>query len=270
MDKKIIDSHVHIYPDAIAEKACVSLGKFYDFTVYGKGTYDDYCSQAEKCGITGMLLFSVATSAHQVKKINDTVTDLVAHSRSQGFESVGFGAMHQDFPDFRAEAERIAELGLKGIKIHPDIQAFDLSNKLMYELCEIIEGKLILFLHMGDNRPEYRFSEPKKLAKLMDRFPNLKVVAAHLGGYCATNEAEKYLYGRKNIAYDCSSSLQFMSAEKATECIRKCGTENVFFGTDYPVCNIDTYLELFDRLELDEEERNDIFYNNVKRFIYLS
>ena len=39
-----------------------------------------------------------------------------------------------------------------------------------------------LYLHMGDNRPQYRYSEPKKLAKLLDRFPDLVVGAAHFGG----------------------------------------------------------------------------------------
>ena len=43
---KVFDIHTHTYPEAISEKACVSLGKFYNFTVYGKGTYAHLESQA--------------------------------------------------------------------------------------------------------------------------------------------------------------------------------------------------------------------------------
>ncbi len=39
------------------------------------------------------------------------------------------------------------------------------------------------------------------------------------------------------------------------------------FGTDYPVKNLDDELSRFMRLELSEPEREDILYNNAKRFL---
>ena len=45
---KVFDIHTHTYPEAIAEKACVNLGKFYDFIVEGEGTYAHLESQAEE------------------------------------------------------------------------------------------------------------------------------------------------------------------------------------------------------------------------------
>ncbi|MBQ8510393.1 MAG: amidohydrolase family protein [Clostridia bacterium] len=270
---KIFDIHTHTYPEAIAEKAVRNLSAFYDFegnfnfSAEGKGTYADLESHAADYGVRGFLLFSVATNAHQVQKVNDTIAALVKQSRENGFETVGFAGIHQDYPDFAGEVERVIGLGLKGIKIHPDIQQIDIDAPRMMELCEIIEGRLPLYLHMGDKRPEYRFSQPKKLAHLLDRFPKLEVVAAHLGGYQAWDEAVEMLNGRPNVWYDTSSALWVLTPERATELIHAFGADRVMFGTDYPVKNIDTEMERFLKLGLNEQERQDILYNNAKRFL---
>ena len=68
---KILDIHTHIYPEAIAAKAKVALEKFYEFTCEGLGTVDDLAESSEKAGVSGMLMLSVATNAHQIKKVNE-------------------------------------------------------------------------------------------------------------------------------------------------------------------------------------------------------
>lgn len=264
---KIIDIHTHTYPEAIADKATVSLGDFYNFEIKGKGTYADLEEQAAEAGVCGFFLLSVATNAHQVTHVNDSVAALVSLSCSHGYETVGFAGMHQDYPDYAGELDRCEAMGLRGVKIHPDIQRMDIESTEMYRLCELLEGRMPLFLHMGDNRAEYRYSEPRKLARLMAYFPRLEVIAAHFGGYLAWDEAEQYLYGLPNIWYDLSSALWAMSPEKAKRLIHGCGADRVMFGTDYPVMRLGDYISLFMKIELDETERCDILYNNAKRFL---
>ena len=106
---KIFDIHTHTYPEKIADKATVNLGNFYNFPVEGKGTYAHLESQAEENGVHGYLLFSVATNAHQVSKVNDSIASLAEYSRSRGFLTVGFAGMHQDFEDFEEEFEVIVD-----------------------------------------------------------------------------------------------------------------------------------------------------------------
>lgn len=264
---KIIDIHTHTYPENISDKAIKSLAAFYEFEVDGKGTYADLEAKSKEAGVNGFLLFSVATNAHQVQKLNDTIAAVAEKSRRNGFETVGFAGMHQDFPDIAGEIDRIISLGLRGIKIHPDIQRIDIDSPKMSELCEIIEGRLPLYLHMGDARPDYRYSEPKKLAHILDRFPRLEVVAAHLGGYSAWDEAAAELAGRPNVWYDTSSALWAMSPERASELIHAYGSDRVMFGTDYPVKNPGDELSRFFKLELTETQRENILYYNAKRFL---
>jgi predicted TIM-barrel fold metal-dependent hydrolase len=264
---KIIDIHTHTYPETISEKAVRNLAEFYEFNVDGKGTYADLEAEGKKAGIGGFLILTVATNSHQVTKVNDTTAAITQLSRQNGFETVGFAGMHQDYPDMEGEIDRIIGLGLSGIKIHPDIQRVDINSPKLIALCEIIEGRLPLYLHMGDERPEYRYSEPKKLAALLDRFPKLEVVAAHLGGYMVWDEAVSVLAGRPNVWFDTSSALWAMTPEKAVELIHAYGSDRVMFGTDYPVKKLDDELSRFLKLDLTETERENILYYNAKRFL---
>ena len=43
------------------------------------------------------------------------------------------------------------------------------------------------------------------------------------------------------------------------------GTERVLFGTDYPMWDIDTEIERFMKIDLTQEQREDILYNNASR-----
>ena len=266
---KIFDIHTHTYPEAIAQRAVESLGRFYDFVPEGKGTYADLAAHAPANGVQGFLLFSVATNPHQVEKVNSSIAALAQKSREEGFLAVGFAGMHQDFPDFEAEMNRAESLGLRGLKLHPDIQSIDIDDPKLLPLYELLQGRMPICFHMGDNRPQYRFSEPKKLRHVLDMFPKLEVVAAHLGGYRAHDEAIEYLAGHENVWYDTSSSLWWCPPEEASRVIGRLGYDRVMFGTDYPVKQIETELALFSRLTLTDAQREDILWNNAIRFLHL-
>ena len=265
---KVFDIHTHTYPEAIAEKACVNLGKFYDFVCEGQGTYAHLESQARENNVGGYLLFSVATNSHQVEKVNSSIAALAELSRSHGFKTVGFAGMHQDFPDFEGEIKRCIDIGLRGIKIHPDIQGVDINDKRLLPLYDIAQSEdLPIYFHIGDNRPQYQFSATEKLLEVLNNFPRLRVVAAHLGGYSVWESSVPALAGRDNVMYDTSSALWAMTPEFAGEIIGKLGAENVMFGTDYPVKNAKEELDRFFAIRLTDKEREDILWNNAVRFL---
>ena len=267
---KVFDIHTHTYPEAISEKAVVNLGKFYDFVPEGTGTYADLEASASACSVQGFLLFSVATNAHQVEKVNSSIAALAEKSRQNGFTTVGFAGMHQDFPDFEGEIARAASLGLQGVKIHPDIQGIDIDDPKFLPLYEILESRgMPVYFHIGDDRPQYRFSEPKKLRRILDMFPHLQAVAAHLGGYKAADEAIEYLAGHENVWYDTSSALWYLSTEEATHIIGKLGHEQIMFGSDYPVMYPASDFARFMKIPMTDAQREDLLWNNAIRFLHL-
>ncbi len=265
---KIIDIHTHTYPDAIAQKAKAALEKFYEFTCEGEGTVSDLAESSEKAGVSGMLMLSVATNVKQIKNVNLWAASAVEQMTERGFEAAAFGGIHQDCPDMASELDEIRALGLSGIKIHPDIQGVDIDDKRMYELYSLCQGEFPIYFHMGDNRPQYRFSEGERLIKIMREFPRLEVIAAHFGSYCAWDKVPELLRaGKDNIMFDTSSALWAMTTEEANGLVDIIGTEKLMFGTDYPVMQAENELKLFMKLKMTETERQNVLYNNAKAFL---
>lgn len=259
----IIDTHAHIYPAKIARKAVAAIGDFYDIPMdVEEGTVDVLIENGKICGVKNYLVHSVATTAPQTESINRFIkSEMDKHP-----ELVGFAAMHQDCKDFDKEFELIEQLGLQGIKLHPDFQKFDIDDPKVFEIYKRAEGKYPILFHMGDNR--YDFSRPKKLRNIIEKFPDLTVIAAHFGGYRCWDEAREYLKDTK-VYFDTCSSLEYISKEYATERIHEYGVERILFATDFPMWRIDQELERFFKLDLTDTERKNILYNNAAKLLNL-
>ena len=257
---RVIDAHCHIYPDKIAEKASESTGHFYDIPMCLDGKISTLLEHGQGAGIDHFLVQSVATTPKQVSSINNFIASSVAQS---GGKFTGLGTLHPDSEDICADVEEIISLGLKGVKLHPDIQQFKLDDFRMLKIYELCEGRLPLLIHTGDHR--YDFSNPNRLMPILDIYKNLTVIGAHFGGWSIWEEATKKLCHYENFYVDCSSSLYAITPEKAKELIEAYGTDRVLFGTDYPMWEPVGELERFMQIDLTEKEREDILYNNTAK-----
>ena len=258
---KIIDCHCHIYPDKIAPKAVEAIGTFYDIPMKCTGTTEELLTTGKKHGVEKMLVHSTATRGDQVVGINNfLISELLAHP-----EFIGYGTLHPDFPDNEQELNRLIENNVKGIKFHPDFCKIDVLSKGMYEIYEMISGKLGIMFHVGDNRHPY--SQPEKIKKILHDFPNLKVIGAHMGGYTQWEESYNILCG-ENLYFDTSSSLAFISTELAAKIIRKHGTDKILFATDYPMWYLSEEIEMFMKIPLTDDEREMIFYKNAEKLLF--
>lgn len=254
----IIDSHVHIFPDKIAEKAVAGIGDFYGLSMNYDGRLDTVLMEGKKAGIDKFLILSVATVPAQVQGINNYIASCV---KKHSDRLIGFCALHPDYPDIEAEIERAVEMGLKGIKLHPDFQRFDIDSEKACEIYRAAEGKLPVLFHTGDYRTGW--SKPEKMAKIIDRFPDLDVIASHFGGWSEWERTPE-VYRGKNVYVDTSSSLYAMSPEETREMIDAFGMDHVLFGTDYPMWEMKEELERFYRIPLSEKEREKILHKNLE------
>ncbi|MCL2771756.1 MAG: amidohydrolase [Oscillospiraceae bacterium] len=263
---KIFDAHTHAYPDDIAEKACINLGKFYEFTVHNAGTVDALIKSEKESGSSGFALFSVATSPEQVIKINNWLDEVKIKYSDESMKIVCFTAMHHDFADKAGEVDRTLAMGFKGVKIHPDIQQIDIDSEKLMPLYETLQGCGIMYFHAGDSR--YDYSLPEKIVKIKKLFPRLEIIAAHLGGYQRWETFEK-IYRDKNIYIDTSSTSWAMPLERAREIIINYDPERILFGTDYPVSTAKTECEYIDKLRLNYNLTEKILYANAEKLFGL-
>jgi uncharacterized protein len=256
---RIVDIHAHIFPDKIARKAALAIGDFYDIPMKFDGTVSTLLELDDKSGIDTSIVHSVATVPQQVEAINDFIALTV---RQNPDRLIGFATIHPGYDSIEKEIERIISLGLRGIKIHPDFQKFNLDSTEALKIYEVIEGRLPILVHNGDFR--YEYSKAKRMASVVKRFPKLEVICAHFGGWSEWEESADILEGH-NVKVDTSSSLYALTPEQARKLIDKYGVDNVLFGTDYPMWGPENELEFFNNIDLSSEEREKILHGNAER-----
>lgn len=263
--QKVINSHCHIYPEKIASKAVEGIKNFYDLNMSLNGRTDDLIKDGSKVGVVHYLVHSVATTPKQVKSINEFISYEV---KSHNGLFTGFGTLHPDSDDIEGDFNYLCDLGLKGVKLHPDFQLFALNEKKAFDLGEVIAaGDVPLLIHCGDFR--YHYSNPEQLIPFLDNFPELTVIGAHFAGWSMWEDATRQLSGRENLYVDLSSSLYALSAETANELIHAYGTDKVLWGTDYPMWDSVSEMEYFNRIDLTDEERSMILYENAAKLLKL-
>ena len=256
----IIDFHAHIYPDKIAEKATNATGDFYGITPACIGTSEALLREGKRAGIDRFVLLPVATRPEQARHINTFIRDEVnAHA-----EFHGFGTLHPDCAEKPEEAEYILQSGLLGVKLHPDTQGFDTDDKRLFEVYDYLQGRGTLIVHCGDKRFDY--SHPRRLKNVIDNFPKLRVIAAHLGGWSLFDEAFALLKN-SDCFFDISSCTMFLPPEKVAKYICGYGADRVLFGTDFPLWSPESEVKAFQKLPLKSTEFEKIAYKNALRVI---
>ena len=271
---KIFDFHTHIFPEKIAAKAVEGIGAFYDGMLMRKaGTASDLLAQLNQYGICGAMTCSVATSPEQAAVINDFIASAVSVSQvSQNSQAVlvGFAALHPDMTtdELERELERATALGLRGVKLHPDIQRFEADGERAFKVYEVLgRYELPMLIHAGDNR--FAFSNPHRIANVAQAFPQQVIIAAHFGGWSEWDDAVLALADCRNVYVDTSSSLYAVTTEKASEMIAAFGEDRVLFGTDYPMWDAGEELQLIDKLNLSETAKAKILYDNAAELLKL-
>lgn len=258
-DYRIIDVHNHIYPEKIVSKATDAIGDFYDINMQHLGTGDELVEAGKRAGIEKFVVCSAATIPQQVPTINK----FIAAECEKHPEFIGFGTLHAEFEDTENEIARMKEMGLRGVKLHPDFQKFYLDDPKAIEMFKAIrDNDMWVLVHVGDDR--YDYSQPERMARVIEKVPGLKVIAAHFGGYRRWASALN-VYKPGTIYFDISSSMHFMDKELVYSFFDRYGIESFFWGTDFPMWDHKEELELFFDLGLSEKDNKMILYENFAK-----
>lgn len=261
--EKIINAHCHIYPEKVAARATAGIREFYGLDRSLNGMTDDLIKDGSKVGVTHYLVHSVATKPEQVNSINEFISYEV---KTHPGLFTGFGSLHPESDNIERDIKHLVDLGLKGVKLHPDFQNFSLAEEKAWEFGNLIkEYNLPVLIHCGD--PRYERSNPAQMVEFIKHTSGLKIIAAHLGGWSRWDEAEKLLAGKYDIYVDMSSSLAWLKPEDAVRIIRKYGVNRVMWGSDYPMWEHEPEIGYFNKLPLSKEERQSVLYDTAAKLL---
>ena len=226
----VIDIHTHCFPDALAQRALASLTAAGGVPPRTDGTVKGLKKSMAAGGVDCSVIQHIATRPAQTPGINRWAAEI------NGGSVFCFGTIHPDYQGFKEEIRFLKEAGVPGIKFHPDYQDFFVAEKRMYPIYEAIaEAGLTVLFHAGLDIgiPAPYKCMPDKLRQVLDDFPGLTVVAAHMGGYDYWNDVEEYLLGEK-LYLDTSYCLTGMDAGRMRGLIRGHGADKILFGSDSP------------------------------------
>lgn len=275
----VIDFHNHFYPDKIAEKAIEKLTDVANIVAYTDGTLKGLSDDLKNSGYDLGIVLPVATAPKQVEHINTNAAVIP----SLYDNIISFGAMHPDYENYKDEIFRLKELGIKGIKLHPDYQnTFFDDERIIRILDEAFKQDMIVVVHAGLDigLPEPIHTGISQILNVINHFGDMaeKLVLAHTGGWALWDEVYDKIAG-KNVYMDISfslgstkrksdgSELKLIDDDMLIKIVRKHGADKVLFGTDSPWGDHKMMLEKFMSLPFAKEEQDKILYQNAKKLL---
>jgi len=275
----VIDIHIHIQPLHMFKPQALELIK------RGRRDYADI--ERFVADPKAFLKFLDAIGVERAGLINyvspevigfpPEVNDWIARYCAAAPERlIAFGSVHPKYvPDPGAEVDRLAKLGIRGLKVHPSHQVFSPNSyRDGFGPLAAVYGRaqangMPVMIHTGTSIfPGARnvHAQPMLADDVGIDFPDLAVILAHGGRPLWMNEAFFLVRRHKNMHMDISG----IPPQKLLEYFPRLEeiAAKVLWGTDWPgpgVPEIQGNLKRFLALPLKEETQRKILYDNAAR-----
>ena len=162
-------------------------------------------------------------------------------------------------------------VGMKIFPGHDPIYPTDRRLDPVYELCQTKDIPMVIHTGANPGKPEVaKYNDPKHIVEVIARFPQLKIVIAHLFWpeveYCF-----EMTHQYPNIYFDTSGLadaelIEATGLDKIQTVLLKILQNNpqrVLFGTDYAMCNRQDHIDMINNLPVSEEVKEAIFWRNA-------
>jgi predicted TIM-barrel fold metal-dependent hydrolase len=278
---KAIDFHVHLPTPEwldVSMKGYVEAAEAYFRSKVARRSMDELAGDYEEMDMLAVLLAWDAETATGRPRVPNELVAEACRDHPQAF--VGFGSV-DPLKGKKAvdELERIEQLGLKGVKLHPSLQAFapdDERHWPLYEKCEEI-GLVVLFhtgtSGIGAGQPggqgiRLDYARPIRLDAVAASFPDLQIIAAHFG-YPWHLELMAMALHKTNIHIDISGWAPRYIPTEVMRDMKGRLQDQFLFGSDYPFIQPKRCMEELSGLGLPAEVLQKVLLENGKKLLLL-
>lgn len=272
----VLDLHVHLFPDKLF-RAIWGWLESYAWPVRYKLSSPDLLRYLLHKGLEKVTGLPYAHKIGVSRELNSYMAGLCAREpRLIGFATLYPGEEHQQ-EIFR----QAVNSGLKGIKLHPHVQYFDLLCPEMQEIYTLCANQgLPLIIHAGrePRSPLYPYVQDPgwlcsawKVEEILFNHPRLRLCVPHLG-------ADEYLEYRRllelygNLWLDTSMALSGFLGQPDPPPLETYALDRIIYGSDFP--NIpyawDHELKIILNRKLNKEQLADVLARNALSFLNLN
>ena len=264
----VFANHAHVFPAAINPA----------------GTVDRLLALLDACDIARAVCFApFAYQCDDHREFGDPNAWLARELKPHADRLVGFGTIDLRRDDVTDQVHRAAELGFRGLKLHPNAQGFAICSPRALDCYAAAEQhNLFVCFHTGVHQSSLKDTRILLFDEIAWQFPNLRFSLEHVGGYHFFNEALAVIFnhvappwnpGRCNVFAGLASVFSqttnrfwYLSRERLLELIAQAGARQVIFGLDFPY-NGETEtklaLEVIRGLGLDDRDERLILGGNL-------
>lgn len=263
---EIVDIHTHAFPDFLAEKAINKLEEHSGvYKAFTDGTINGLLKSMDQAGIKRSCIANIATKREQIDPIIQWSKEIKSD------RIIPLGSFYPKNPLWKDDIDKIKESNLIGIKLHSMYQNFSIDDKDMFEIYEYIQDKnLFILFHSGFDIafPNDTRAHPSKIKKIKREFRDLKIVAAHFGGWQIWEDVLEFLCG-EDIYFDTSFVNEIIDKDERIlyKILSKHSEDRFIFGTDSPWLNQKDQVEFILNLRISDHFKEKIFCNNFNFMI---
>ena len=282
---KIFDSHIHLFADKVIcnvrqkDEMVRQLKLQTDGAEY-RTSIESLNAGMTSANVQGALMLPTANAAG-VRKTNKHCIKIAA---ANPFIKTA-GTLHPDAPNIDAELTFLQQNRVRVIKLCSFSQGFALNSSNVLKMFDTIQSTnenseapfsvVLDTLYTADRyfgTPAEFNTTPKRLSTLIDRYPGINLIGAHMGGLDAPfNEIQRHLCPRPNLFLDTSNAAHTLSKKEFCNLVEQHGPSHILFGTDWPWFNHEKEVALINNL-LDEarfhrEEKARVFGANIHKLL---
>ena len=171
----------------------------------------------------------------------------------------------------------VDEFGVKGFKFHPSMQGFEPNDRQFYPLYEAItEAGVPALFHTGQtgigaglpggHGIKLRYSDPMLLDDVAADFPDLTVIMAHPSVPWVDSQISIATH-KANVFIDLSGWSPKYFPPQLVKAANSMLRGKMLFGSDFPVIQVDRWMNDFANLDIKPEVAPLIFKQNAQRVL---
>lgn len=228
---EIFANHAHVFPDDIRPE----------------GSIDALLALMDECGIARAVCFAPHRS-HIGQRGYPEPNEWLAAAIDDEPRLVGFSCIRPVDEDAVQRLEAAVEMGLRGCKIHPAQDKFDiLDERAMDFYAAAEELGTVLDFHTGPHWYRIKHYHPLGFDEISYHYPRLKLVLEHLGGLpfyydvlavlgnnLPLGGPGRMFGGISSVLNRDLQRLWYLGIEKVGDAIFRLGEDMPIYGLDFP------------------------------------
>ncbi|GGA74467.1 4-hydroxyphenyl-beta-ketoacyl-CoA hydrolase [Pseudoclavibacter endophyticus] len=278
-----IDVHVHVQVDSAGRRAVPTriieaMGRYFGDSAPPIDV-DETAARYRDAGMAAVVFTVDATT--NLDHAPNSIDDIVEGAARNNDVLVPFGSVDplQGEAAIEEAVRQADELGVRGFKFHPTVQAFDPSDPAYAPLFSVIEERgLPILSHTGQTGVgagmpggggfRLGLSNPILLDEVAARHPDLTIIMAH-PSVPWQDEALSVATHKPGAYIDLSGWSPKYFGDGLKRALRSYLNHKMLFGSDFPALTPERWLRDFELLEVEGAKLEAILKDNTAKLLGL-